>query len=168
MRQVPLSDDVRLEVEEAGKIRLSFERLKQAMQGQLLKDLGTELMSQTEERLEHGKRSPDGTPWAPWSKSYKAWRAKAGKDDGKYGELSGDMLKSISYRVLGADRVQWGANEEHASWFQDGYLVRKTSSKGKAYVKRQPARPFVGLSRLDEEALMRLTQKFMEKHTDEA
>lgn len=149
------------QLEEA--VRKAFSELSAGEKVQLLRDLGVELVSQTEERLELLKKAPDGTPWPGWSKSYEQWRQKIGKANQNYGILSGDLFKSITYNVIDDGSVEWGATKEYASFFQDGYLARKSKKNGEVSIKRQPARPFVGLSKMNEAELLEITEKYLER-----
>ena len=58
---------------------------------------------------QHG---PGGAPWKP--------SQRALKDGGKTLQLSGMLLASITYNLLGADGVEWGSNLPYAPAMQGG------------------------------------------------
>lgn len=110
---------------------------------ELLYALGAEIESQTRRRIQTEKTSPDGGRWQPWSSSYAATRG-AGQSllmD------SGQLLMSIYQRVE-SHAVVVGTNKSYASDHQFGK-------------DHLPARPFLGLSDDDKEAVQNVANDYL-------
>ncbi|MDG4811660.1 phage virion morphogenesis protein [Hydrogenovibrio sp. 3SP14C1] len=110
-------------------------------QKQLLEIVGATSESQTRRRISEDKTSPDGEPWADWSKDY----AKTRHSGHSLLENEGDLLDSIQYQVSGGE-VAIGSNLDYAA-------IRQF---GGAEVGRpnDPAREYLGISDADHDELI--------------
>ncbi len=131
----------------------------------LLKDIGVYAKKSTKNRIKDEKKSPDGVPWADYKNPNYAAIKKAGIErknrepgedkwllkpsEGGLLEHSADLLKSIS-RKTHKDYVEWGSNMEYAARHQFG---------GGGII----ARPFLGISRKDNEVIKDLIISYYEK-----
>ena len=101
----------------------------------VLFQLAQGVVDQTVARIEYEKTAPDGTRWAPWSPRYAATR-----DPGDSLLIdSRDLVDSIESRVAGKSFAVW-TEIEYAGPLQFG-------------TSRMPARPFLGVSRENQEAI---------------
>jgi phage virion morphogenesis protein len=120
------------EIESLAK-KLNAYALSAAQRHGLLESIGDEIIEQTSDRLETGKRDPAGNTWKPWSDKYKKIVER------KYPAAS--MLRREGYLQQSLDRevndysVLVGATMEYAAAHQFGYKERNI-----------PARPYLGLS----------------------
>lgn len=121
--------------------RLSFLDMRE-----LLDVIGAEGESQTRRRIQEEKRGPDNEYWDPWSEKYEKTRSSA------HSLLVGtqELLDSIQYEIE-TDAVSWGSNLIYARTHQQGDDDREI-----------PARPFLGLSDENEDAVNKLVVKFIE------
>ncbi|WP_413874160.1 phage virion morphogenesis protein [Albidovulum sp.] len=104
---------------------------------------GQLIENQTKERITTGKASPDGVPWAPWSKAYGETRRP-----GQSLLLSeGHLLTSIKNYTQG-DVAEVGTPLVQGAIHQFG-----GAGAGKPGL---PARPFLGLSEADRREIDRL------------
>lgn len=134
--------------------RRMLDRLSRLQTSRLLEVLGSELESQTRRRLATEKTSPDGAPWAPWSKDY----AEQRPNKGGLLELSGGLIDSIAYEV-GEDAVTVGSNLVYALVHQEGTVVGPLR-EGQG---RTPARPYLGVSDANLADLGELVLEFLAK-----
>jgi phage virion morphogenesis protein len=117
----------------------------------LLEGVGALVEGQTKNRIRNEKTAPDGTPWQAWSDNYRATR------HGGNSLLMGDghLDDSIQYIVDG-DEVAVGSNLIYAAIHQLGGTP--DMAPGPAAI---PARPFLGLSQDDEQAVADLMEDFL-------
>ena len=118
----------------------------------VMEAIGALVESQTRTRITSGEgRGPDGEQWPAWSPNYAKTR-KGGK-----GLLNGagHLVDSIIHEA-NAGQAVIGSNLEYAAIHQFGGL--DTMAPGPAAV---PARPYLGLSQDDEEAVMAKIEAFV-------
>lgn len=130
-------------------------RLGEFNRGELLDAIGAEVETQTHRRLRDEKTAPDGTPWEPWSDSYK--RSRHGGNGLLMGE--GDLDDSIQYLVNG-DAVEIGSNiEDYAAIHQFGGT--SDMAPGPASI---PAREYLGLSDENIDDIAAIIDDFVDEH----
>ncbi|WP_111745612.1 phage virion morphogenesis protein [Salinisphaera orenii] len=112
----------------------------------LLEQLAGGVESQTRERIADTKQAPDGTPWPAWSPAYRTSRHSG--QSLLQGE--GDLLDSITGQVRG-ETAEVGSNLVYAATQQFGDKARGIR-----------ARPYLGLSRDNIDALEALTEHWAE------
>lgn len=113
----------------------------------LLDNIGEIVEGQVRNRILHERESPEGEAWAPWSEKYKKTR-------GSGHELlqdEGDLRDSITHNVLGGE-LEIGSNLVYARKHQKG------SEDGTT-----PARPYLGLSRENEDDIEEAVGDWIEK-----
>lgn len=123
--------------------------------GDLLDVAGSVGVSQTKRRLTDEKRSPDGARWEPWSAGYAATRG------GHHSLLigRGNLRDSITYEE-DAGSVFVGTNVAYARSHQFGRKGR--DARGRFTTGRGlPARPFLGISRSDEDEMMEIGAEWL-------
>ncbi len=106
-----------------------------------------ELLQQTTiERIVSGKAGPDGTAWPAWSADYAATRKANHSLLFASGALSGQTTLGVQNYTEG-DTVKVGANAVYAAIHQFG------GKAGRGRKVTIPARPYLGLSDADREAV---------------
>lgn len=133
--------------------------------------IGTGLVESTHERFERAV-DPGGQAWAPLLPAYAA--IKRGPGILRAAGMAGGLMGSITRRA-GRDRVEVGTNKIYAGVHQHGATIR--ANKAKALVFRLaggmvmaksvtiPARPFLGLTRSDEDMILDMLQDALERAT---
>lgn len=159
--------------------REHLNRLGQADTSDLMPRLGEYLLKSTQRRFnQDNQKAPDGTPWEKLKARY-ARRKKYNQD--KILTLRGYLRSSIQYQVTGANSVEVGTNNKYAAIHQHGGIIDQNAqsrrvrfrsvagrvlfagkrhkkaterwvSRG-AYQVKIPARPFLGISADDENAI---------------
>ena len=114
----------------------------------LLDSIGQLLVDSAIERISDTNASPAGAAWVPWSDDYAAWRQARGGDQTKL-RLEGHLQGSMTWNVLG-DGVEAGSPSEYAAAHQFG-----TTEAGRNRNVTIPARPYLGVSKLDEDRILR-------------
>ncbi len=128
---------VALDIEGLDAVRGRIEGLTRYELADLAFDLGALLESSTKERIATDKKSPDGQSWAPWSEAYGATRG------GHHSLLVSDGSLRDSVQSFSSGReVRVGSNLVYAAIHHFG---------GEEVDMNIPARPWLGLSRADEE-----------------
>jgi phage virion morphogenesis protein len=130
----------------------------------LLRAIGVKLVSNTQDRFD-AAQAPDGAPWAGLSPAYAPLKRGPGilRESGMRGGLQG----SITMDVRG-DELAVGSNKIYAAVHQFGATITAKNAPalvfrvagGFARVRsvRIPARPYLGLSRADEDAVLDATE----------
>ncbi|ADU63404.1 MAG: phage virion morphogenesis protein [Pseudodesulfovibrio sp.] len=144
---------VSLRVDDAGLTRLA-ERIKSlgaADTRALMDDLGAEVASQTQRRIDTEKTTPDGQRWQPWSESY----ARTRHGNQSLLVARGGLWDSIQH-VVGLDgrSVDIGSNLVYAATHQLGLDMSIVGSRRRVTIA---ARTYLGLSienEADLEAIM--------------
>lgn len=96
----------------------------------LLEQMGGLIETQTLERLDDTKQSPDGTAWADWSDAY----AKTRNGGHSLLDGEGNLVNSITY-IVGSNQVSVGSPLVYAAAHQFGNEANNT-----------PERPYLGFS----------------------
>lgn len=119
----------------------------------LFKDIGEHLVNTTTRRFEDGK-APDGAPWQTNSAI-----TLAGKKDNR--PLIGEtrLLSTEIHYAASNSMVMIGSNKEYAAMQQFG----GKKSQFPHLWGDIPARPFLGVSRDDEEEILALTQDHLKR-----
>lgn len=102
-----------------------------------------DLVRSTKRRIASEKTSPDGTPWYAWSDDYERRKRR-----GTMLYQSRTLHRSI-VAIAGSDTIEVGSNDIKAAVHQFGHTVGSGPFAG----SRIPARPYLGLSREDEQAV---------------
>ncbi|MBN9243388.1 MAG: phage virion morphogenesis protein [Mesorhizobium sp.] len=123
-----------------------------------LKNIGVELERSTKERIAR-EESPDGSHFAPLNPLY----AKTKKGPGILRGESGD-LANIVWQLAGDDTVEVGTNAIYGAIHQFGGVIKARNAAalffsmgGESFTVDNvtiPARPFLGLSKQDEEEVL--------------
>lgn len=143
---------IRVEVQGLARVNAELGRIGNADLRPLLDALGFEVEGQTKRRIDEEKSAPDGTPWAPLSPEYQAWKQDKKGAVGLL-EFEGHLLKSIQYQFVGANAVEIGTNMIYGAIHQSG---------GDDVGKNIPARPYLGLSDENVDDLVAVTRNFVE------
>jgi len=147
---------------------------------ELLDALGGIVESQTRRRIADEKSSPEGSPWADWSDSYK--RSRTGNQS--LLQSGGDLLDSIQY-VVEKSQVRIGSPLAYAAVHQDGFsgavqvdahtrLITQAFGKALAFPVYQsvgafsrlmniPQREFLGLNRDNQSEVYAVLGSFFEE-----
>ncbi len=149
-----------LGAEEIGKRLAAVERVRLS---EVLDAVGALVASQTKRRIAEERTAPDGTPWQAWSIAY----AKTRHGGHSLLRSEGDLEDSIQH-LSGLDEVEVGTNLVYAAVHQFGdrkNAARLASFLGVsqgAHLGGIPPRPFLGLSRENEEEILELIEsKFL-------
>lgn len=137
----------------------------------MMRAVGTRLVSNTQDRFDAGT-DPQGQAWAPLSAAYAGLKRGPGvlREAGMRGGLQG----SITFEVAaGGAEVAVGSNKIYAAIHQFGGTIRAKNAPflrfrtvaGWAAVRSVtiPARPFLGLSRTDEEDIFDAVESFLRR-----
>lgn len=119
------------------------------------REIGQILYDGTMERFDR-ERTPEGAPWQ------RSWRALL--QGGKTLQSTGRLRDSITLNVQGK-KISVGTNVKYAPVMQFGAVIRAKSGKyltfktpmggwAKVQSVKIPARPFLGLSKDDEQAII--------------
>lgn len=142
------------------QVEITLQGIEQAARalGQLaatdLEDLaynvGILLESSTQDRITAGKTSPDGTPWAPWTERYDDTR-----NHGVHSLLVQDNhLLDATQNYTTGTTVRLGNNLVYGAIHQMGGEI--TNGWGRGIKITMPARPYLGVSPADEQAITAL------------
>ena len=148
-------------VGDLGQLQATLRKMQAVQMPPIARQIGEALVSSTIRRFGEQK-APDGTPWQPLAAATVAPRAK---DYGKRGKIkkgaearlqgrkiliqSARLRNSISARV-GGSKVAVGTNVVYARIHQFG------GQAGRGKKVRIPARPYLGISRDDQEEIARI------------
>ena len=135
----------------------------------LLRQIGVYLVASTQARFGTGK-DPQGNAWAPLLPAYAA--IKRGPSILVGSGMSGGLQGSITFDTSN-DAVMWGSNKISAAVHQFGATIvpkvapalrfRLVGGWVSAQSVTVPARPYLGLSREDEEEIAWLSGRFARK-----
>lgn len=125
-----------------------------------LEEIGRALVASTKNRIVDTKQGPSGAPWAPWATSTMLGRLKNGTASRGLLYESGKLLNSITSQVqqsrssngqFGSLQVQVGSQGvEYAQYLQNG-------------TKNMAARPFIGISKEDQQIIRNILRKHVFK-----
>jgi phage virion morphogenesis protein len=135
----------------------------------MMRAIGTRLVSNTQDRFDVGQ-DPEGRPWAALSPGYAGLKRGAGIL--REAAMRGGLMGSITHDVVGAE-VAIGSNKIYAGVHQFGAIIR---AKNKPFLRFRtvtgfaavrsvtiPARPYLGLSRTDEEDIFDTVEFFLNR-----
>ena len=118
-----------------------------ARRGEFMKQVGDQLVKNTQERFDKTKSDPDGRKWAPWAESTKRAYQKSG--GGSLLVRTGALRNSI--RATANDKqVSVSSNLKYGQYLQQG-------------TGNMPARPFIGIGKRDEDSLQQLWDKWIKQ-----
>lgn len=138
----------------------------------LLRAIGTGLLRNTQDRFE-AETAPDGSAWAPLNSWYLTFKRGPGilRGAGMRGGLQGSLIMDVD-----AGAVRIGSNKIYAAVHQfsatitpktpGGHLAirdHKGKLQGTAPSVTIPARPYLGLSRRDEETILDVTEDHLDR-----
>lgn len=126
-----------------------FATLVQPNLDEMLDDIGALVVSQVDQRFQD-EEDPSETPWADWTERYA--RTRHGGD--KLLQSEGFLRGSINHQVVGG-AVEVGSNLVYAGHHQFG--SKKKSGRGSGV----PARPFLGVSADNRDAIEDLVNDFI-------
>jgi phage virion morphogenesis protein len=134
-----------------------------AAKNKLLGDIGAAAVEGARLRF-NDQVSPDGKPWIP------SYRAKA--QGGQTLRDTGRLVNELNHEVAG-DSVFYGSNLHYAAPLHFGAQIKATGGlylkfkiAGRFYQKKEvtlPPRPFLGISKDDEQSVLEVIQDFMEQ-----
>lgn len=149
--------DSRIEFEDGG-LRAQLRAAQRAVADltPLMDSIGSQLDGSAKRRIEETNEAPDGTPWP------KSFRVIAGQG-GKTLLDTTHLRDRITYRPAPGE-VEIGTNVPYAATHQYGATIRPVNAKAlffrladgtavQAGAVTIPARPFLGVSRADEEII---------------
>jgi len=125
-----------------------------------MRDLGERLLRSTRERFSQGqKRAPDGTPWA---RNRPSTIERKGRDNPLY--KSGLLQGTLRYQVgAGGREVLVGSNRIYAAVQQFGNPQNRMYNTPAGNPAPIPARPFLGVSADDRQAVLRILQRHLSR-----
>jgi len=156
---------------------------------QIRKSIGETILRSTDDRIRSSGPAPDGTPWQPLSPAYLLVK----KNKGKMLIESGELRNALVYQLLGKDSVVVGVEPsvKYARIHQLGGVIkhkphtreiRLRTVKGKTrFAKKShknarsvlanlptrtttiPARPYLGISKSDEEAIKNIVEDHIKR-----
>jgi phage gpG-like protein len=128
-----------IDLREYGRLQRAIVGLSQARFHGLMDAIGTEVESQTRRRIDDEKRSHDGKDWKDWSREYAKTRGP--QHSLLVGE--GHLRDSTTHNVVaGGLELEVGSNLVYAG-------------------VHQKTRPYLGLSRRDEDDVLGVVDDFM-------
>lgn len=141
----------------------------------LMNEIGEEMLTTTERRFEQGV-APDGTPWAPKSPAtLAAYEARGQRVDTRplFGpNISGVPLRQSLFHETDRNQLMLGTNAIQAAVMQFGakkgafgsYQVELGQNTVTASIPWGdiPARPFLGVSQIDEENILSLVSDYLD------
>lgn len=141
--------------------------LEPADRVKLLKSIGPELETQTQNRFDD-KRDPEGNPWKEIAARTKAYYQEKGIQHSTL-LVSGGLRDSIESQVPDSWQVIVGATKVYAAIHQFGGVIKPKGGKylhvpgygflGKVTI---PARPYLGISDRDAVEIVAITLLFIE------
>ena len=138
----------------------------------LLRAIGTGLLRNTQDRFE-AETAPDGSAWAPLNAWYLTFKRGPGilRGAAMRGGLQGSLVMDVE---AGAIRI--GSNKIYAAVHQFGATIEPKNPQGRLAIRDYkgnlqgiarsvtiPARPYLGLSRRDEETILETTEDHLDR-----
>lgn len=144
-----MSQTIRLDLDGFSALAEALARLSAAKADQLLDSIGMTAEETSKRHIEE-RTSPDGKPFKPWSERYRRRVARRGRAQGILFDRQ-ELHDSISHAVDGSSgELLWGAKKKYAPVHQFG-----------SPDKNIPARPYLGVGRLEEEGIAETLEAFM-------
>jgi phage virion morphogenesis protein len=129
-----------------------------------LDEIGVELSQRWGEPRFLSQAGPDGTPWAPLSAEYAAWK-KAETASDLLLVLHGHLMDSIAHQT--SERaVRIGTNRVYGATHQFGAAKGSfgTDKRGRPIPWGDiPARPFLGVSEADKEEILEILEEHVRR-----
>jgi phage virion morphogenesis protein len=137
----------------------------------MMRAIGTRLVANTQDRFDAAE-APDGSPWKALLPAYAALKRGPGilRESGMRGGLQG----SIAFDTAGSE-LAIGSNKIYAAVHQFGATIRAKNApalrfrlgNGMVAVRSVtiPARPYLGLSRRDEEDTLDVVEFFLTRRS---
>jgi phage virion morphogenesis protein len=148
---------ITIQVDAAGATKALGALSDAVRDGSLVAGLGAEVAERSRERIVgRGNTAPDGSAWPCLAAATLARKKKKGL--GHQGALmeKGDLWQTIQMGNATQDSVEVGSPMAYA-------LIHQMGGKaGKGHKATIPARPFLGISKDDEDALRRWLEKWVE------
>lgn len=111
--------------------------------------IGEELLLSTDERFDK-ETAPDGRPWEPLNAEYAAWKREFHGSD-RILKLRGYLRNTLRYQATDVS-VAIGSNRVYSAIHQFG------GQAGRNHKTTIPARPYLGLSDDDVEAILEMLE----------
>ncbi|MCU0806552.1 MAG: phage virion morphogenesis protein [Candidatus Contendobacter sp.] len=142
------SQPITLEIENAAEVKAAFQELQSRLADltPAFRDIGEAMLNSTRARF-RSQTAPDGSPWAALSPDYQA-RKKKNAD--KILTLSGDLARLLNYQAAPRE-VRIGTP-----------LIYGTAHQFGRPEINLPARPFLGLSKEDEQELLDILNEYLD------
>lgn len=129
-----------------------------------MREIAEALLVSTKDRIAAGGPAPNGTPWAPKSEATKeAYRRKGYGDRPKPLTLFGTLFQQI-HQDSGPDSAEVGSSMIYAAVQQFGASrgAFGTTSRGSPIPWGNiPARPFLGVSKEDEQTIAEIMEEYL-------
>jgi phage virion morphogenesis protein len=116
----------------------------------LLQNIGDHLVASSRARIRTTKADPDGNAWEPWAPATRAARIKAGTAGSGLLYDTGTLFNSITASIS-RNRAVVSTTVPYATYLQNGTI-------------NMPARPFLGVSQGDMDAIRRFVTQHLLKH----
>lgn len=151
--------------------RDAFQKLGAVMENTtpVMRAIGVGLIENTHQRFERAV-DPDGAPWAKLNPDYAA--GKRGPGILRESAMRGGLMGSITQRAS-RDSVEIGTNKIYAAVHQFGATIRPRTAEhlvfriaGRLVFAESvtiKARPFLGVSREDEETILDVVEGFLRR-----
>lgn len=140
--------------------------------------IAARLLATTQERILSTKQDPEGKDWEPLKASTLASRQKAGKAGGGILKVEGNLLTSLnenatrSYAEVGTNRLY--ARIQQLGGKTKAHVIKPVNKKALAFgdtVRKSvnhpgsdiPARPYLGVSDADAEAIERIIASYLQE-----
>ncbi|MGE4489277.1 MAG: phage virion morphogenesis protein [Kiritimatiellales bacterium] len=149
-----MSIALQMDLQDLNGVGALLDRLRYVDADRLSDEIGALVVSQTQERIANTKRGPDGDAWPDWSEVYA--QTRHGGQSLLFAEGNPGLLSSLTHLVQSGG-VEVGSNLVYAAHHQFG--SDKPSGRGSGV----PARPYLGISSEDAEAIERLCVHFVER-----
>lgn len=146
------------EIDGLDRLNARLDRLARPALPKLLHQLVAEGESQTRRRIESERRGPDGEAWPEWSESYAAGRHHGHSLLIAQGHLLDSIIGYVDTGLGFALGAGWGSNRVYAALHQFGGTPGM-----KPGPRAVPARPFLGISPENEEALLAIVDAYVDR-----
>ena len=157
----------------------ALERLRVGLKStDLMDSIGLQVATWGRKRIKSRKGiAPDGSKWPSLAASTLRRKAKAGKGHKGILEFEGDLADSIVHDNATEDSVDVGPRMPYALIHQTGGTIKRKLKPPKARKAKglrvrlgprtveinMPARPYIGVSREEEDQLRRFVERWVEK-----
>ena len=152
---------------DAQAVEAEFQRLERELHdlSPVMSDIGEYLLESTRKRFKDGGPAPDGTPWAPKSQAtMDNYRRMNRGVNPKPLTHQGDLSLFGLHQDSGPNFAEVGASPVYAAVMQFGAAkgaFGKTARGSSIPWADIPARPFLGVSKEDEEAILDTISEYL-------